>query len=467
MMNAMDLRTCKRKNIIVYIIYSVLLMYFVFKAFFYYSELDNAPDVVAHLSYIYYEYQHPYELIPNFKEIPMLNLDFTGDKAYITEQTSNICYLGHPPLYYKLMAFTGCVKQDGSGIYFDLLRICIINISIVCLGLIVCLEYGRQKIQATGDYFMSHLLFATIVTNVPLIPYLAGYATNDNLLYLALGITMWGLEWGIRGKRDYRAYWTIALGLCMAVLTKLTLGLILLIATVFVAVCVMLKERSVKLLAYKQFGSTLILYAIPCVYFAHQKIVYNSVQPGLSSFSPETYKQSIWAVPSGITRTIGESVSYYWEGFWRTWTNVYSHFISHDKSGTFANVIYGIFAGFFILFTFYYVYKLLRAKDINEQLVLVAVNVGALLAMLYQFLPKIKSYMNGGGAGFSARYYVCCIGVFALSATLPLNTILSKKGIGRRASFILQMVTGLMVLGWIYYDFIYFLTSFSMLFMLI
>ena len=451
----------KRKDIGEFIVYSLAILFFVFKAFFYYSEVDMAPDAVAHMSYLYYEYQHPGEVIPAFEEMHMQGFDIIGDKAYVRAQTENICYLGHPPVYYRLLAMLGCVSQDANGVYLDLLRICIVNVTMVCLGLILCMEYGRYKLRESGGSLLIHALFAVIVVNVPLIPYLAGYITNDNLLYLAAGITIWGLEWGVQGKRGFKTYWTIALGVCLAVLTKLTLGLILLIAIVFVALYVMVKEKSIKLLWCKEFGSTMLLYILPCIYFVYQKVVYQSVQPGLRTISPETYEKSIWAVPSGITRTLGESVRHYWSSFWKTWTNVHSHYISQDKTGIYANVVYGVFAVLLLGFTVYALYILFHKKSDNKYLVVAAVNMGAICAMLYQSISIIPSYMNGGNGGYSARYYVNCVGVFALSAVMPINSLMNKQ-CEKRVKMAVKFLVALYIAGWIYYDFPYFLTSFSM-----
>lgn len=452
----------RRKSICINFIYGIALFYLVFKAFFYYSEVDWGPDEKAHLSYIYYEYSHPGELVPDFEEIHMVDFKVVEDKAYVQGLAEDICYLGHPPLYYMLMNWLGCVQTEGDSVYMDMYRVLICNISLVALGLALCMAVGYRKIADMSNSLLSHALFATIIVSLPMVAYVGAGASNDNILYLAMGILLIGLERGVSGKRDCLTYWIIVLGVLMAVLSKLTLGLIALIAMVFVVLYIMISEKSIKVLWCKEFATTLPVYLCILGYFVRNLMKYGAVHPGLGLISPESFANSEFAVGNDLNMSFAEAIDYFWRHFWWSWSTIYSHTVSLDKYGTMAEAIYWLIPLGAVLFLAVMLLAVLRKKSLSFELVISAFVIGNVATFIYQMIGRCQGYVRGGGLrGYQARYYICCIGIFALCNALLFEKIKQWGKCGRIIRACVDLAEAVLIIGFIYYDFFYFVTHFS------
>lgn len=289
-----------RKNIIVSLIYASALFYMIFKASFYYHELDWGPDVRAHLSYMYYEWENPKELIPEFEHIYMLDFDIVGERAYILEKTEDVCYLGHPPIYYKLMSACGAVRRDPQGMtYIDMRRVHICNVLLTMAGILMCLQWGCRYIQRMGNYLSIHFLYAAIISTLPMVSYIGSNISNDNMLYLDVALVLWGLQRGVEGKRNYSTYFLIALGTLLSVLSKLTLGLMVIVGLTVVVSYLAFREKSIRIVYCKEFACTLPLYFVALAYFLILKGEYHTIQPSLQLLSAESFERSEWAMLQG------------------------------------------------------------------------------------------------------------------------------------------------------------------------
>lgn len=452
-----------KKRVLINFIYAAALFYMVFKASFYYYEVDWGPDVRAHLSYMYYEWEHPEQLIPKFEQIKMLDFDIIGERAYITGKTEDVCYLGHPPVYYKLMGICGAIRCDQQGkLYMDMHRIHVCNIVLVMAGILLCLQWGQRYIQRMGDYLSLHFLFAVIVSTLPMISYIGSNISNDNILYLDAALVLWGLQRGVEGKRNYATYFLIALGTAMSVLSKLTLGLAVIIGLAVVVLYLMFREKSIRLLWCREFAVTLPLYFICLAYFLILKGNYHTIQPGLQILSAESFAHSEWAMMgSDIQRTLWESITYFWQKFWGTWTAVYGHAFSMSRQGTPAAVAYYVYMGIFLGYIAIGIIRCVRNKVMPGELPMIGLGVGSISAFLYHMYGRLSAYMDGGDGGYQARYYISNIAIFALCCVQLLEWGYERWQNKKWIYAILA--TGVMIYGavMIYFDFYYFLMNFE------
>lgn len=495
----------KKRSWLIGVIYCIGIFYFVFKASYYYQEVDWGPDVRAHISYIYYETKQPFRFVPQLEKIYQMDLNVVGEKAYVLGETSDVCYLCHPPLYYKLMALTGCVKEDKRGQYIDMNRIHIANLFLAMAGILLCLSFGRKKIEQMGDKLLFHFLFVSIVITLPMISYIASGPTNDNLLYLIAGIYLYGVDRGVAGKRDIMTYAVIALSVCMAVLTKLTLGMMVVSGLVVVAAYIMWHERSIKLIWNRSFLLSTPIYLPALYYFIRVKLIYGTFQPSLAGISWESFSNSEFSISktaeewyvagigelAGLSRLYGlqrfqpfrmvaglvadvegsvaKSLGFFWERFWETWSMVYTHTVQQYKHGTFAEAIFWVSMVVLVGFLITRLIDMIRGKLAYEELTVFSLCIGSLIAFLYHLVTTVRIYYNGGRlGGYQARYYICCIACFALGNVYLLRDSYSLighrfRGRWRRvAKIAIHTVVLLFCFALYYFDFYYFLRSFHL-----
>lgn len=435
----------------------------VFKASFYYHEVDWGPDVRAHLSYMYYEWENPRQLIPQFESIYMLDFDIVGERAYIVGKTEDVCYLGHPPVYYKLMSACGAIQRDHQGtVYIDMRRIHICNILLVMAGILLCLQWGRRYLLKMGNWLSMHFLFAAIVSTLPMISYIGSNISNDNILYLDIALVLWGLQRGVEGERGYTTYFLIAIGTFLSVLSKLTLGMMVVVGLALVVLYLMFKEKSVKLLCCKAFACTLPLYLICLAYFIVLKRDYHTIQPYLELLSAESFKHSEWAMmQSGIQRTVWQSIQHFWKGFWGTWTAVYGHAYSMSRQGTVAALPYYIYICVYVAYIGACVIRCCKNKIESREMPMIGIGIGSIIAFLYQMYGKIIDYMGGGDGGYQARYYICVVAVYALCCLQPLGWAYGRCKDRKWLITVLNVGTVIYGVILIYFDLFYFLLNFE------
>lgn len=164
------------------------------------------PDEWAHITYVHETTTGP-DLLPDYDQSRILPAGKTRN------------YLKHPPLYYSLLGAAGRgIALDAEADYRVFRAI---SAGFVALGLAVWLLTARLL----GFRLLPATVLVLSACAVPMFPYLAGSINNDNLAYLAVAIAFLGLA-GL--ERWPRAAWYIgATGLGMALLTKGTAGLFL------------------------------------------------------------------------------------------------------------------------------------------------------------------------------------------------------------------------------------------------
>ena len=127
--------SCNRNNVIIYFIYTVLFTLFLFKMFFYANEIKDYPDQTAQLSYVVYMQEHPSKMVPEFEQIKMVAQKDKPDGADIQhtelKKETQTCYLGHPPLYYRLLQICNVINIEQGKIYAHISKIYDINICLM------------------------------------------------------------------------------------------------------------------------------------------------------------------------------------------------------------------------------------------------------------------------------------------------------------------------------------------------
>lgn len=173
------------------------------------------PDEIAHASYV---------------------RDATAGPKFMPDYASGTIgrsgrgnYLGHPPLYYSILAAYG--KLSGADPVRDFLGFRRISLLFVGLGFFFSLASARRL----GVGLVPCVVATAAVCATPLFAYVAGSINNDTLAYLGVSLFLYGaarsrLE---SARLDLPGVASLTLGLVVAALTKATAAtfLVFLVAT--------------------------------------------------------------------------------------------------------------------------------------------------------------------------------------------------------------------------------------------
>lgn len=166
------------------------------------------PDEWAHITHVK-EIAVDGHLLPDYAHSRILPAAKTGN------------YLGHPPLYYSTLGLTGRLLEWGDPVtHFKRYRA--LSVSMVAMGMLLWTLAGR----AFGLPSLYLVAITAALNAIPMFPYLAGSINNDNLAFLSVAISIYGISLLQRYPR--LAYYIGAFGLLIALLTKATAALFLL-----------------------------------------------------------------------------------------------------------------------------------------------------------------------------------------------------------------------------------------------
>jgi len=232
----------------------------------YHTPLGIPPDERAHITYIA-DIQSGEHLIP----------DYTDSRIGGIKEN----YLTHPPLYYTSLGLLG--RATGWNPLDDFHNYRVVSALLVALGLLVWVINARLLGISLGWI----IPIALTVNVVPMFPYLAGSINNDNLAYLSAAVAVLGL---VNTGRLPRASWYVGtLGLAMALLTKATVGVFLvLVFSIWLLRVATTESRSI--LFNKHFALSLVLLALSVgAYYLATYAVYGTFFPapgGLYAVAP-------------------------------------------------------------------------------------------------------------------------------------------------------------------------------------
>lgn len=130
-----------------------------------------------------------------------------------------------------------------------------------------------------------------------------------------------------------------------------------------------------------------------------------------------------------------------------------------SRQGKMAAIPYYIFMGIFICYIVSGVVRGICRKVIQDELPMIGLGIGSIVAFAYQMRGQVLSYMGGGDGGYQARYYICGIAVYALCCAQPLIWVRRREWKwGRLALTVAVVIYGVML---IHGDFYYFLRNFE------
>lgn len=452
------------KEKIIKVIYVVLFAVFVFKMFFYINEDFGTPDALAQMSYATYMELHPDIWVPDFADVPMYKLESAirenGQTIYMVEDNGGACYLGHPTFYYKLLALFDHVSVDIEGnIFVNYTKIRITNLLLTALTMVLILVTGWKLLKKKDYDWQYHLLFGAIVTSLPLYAYVGSGVNNDNLCNLGLVIVWIGLINYLERGYCYKTFWLVCGGLVITVLSKLSAGLIVVLAVAIMILVDVIKTRKLGIIFNKYFASTLPLYIAPLHYFLSVYVRYKSFQPAYSQYDIDGYKNSGFYVEPGVGEKIsfGDDIVHYFGGVWETWSATYNSSYMLMREGVWS-MVYAVVLILFVGSMVYELVSFVQQKGKRNNMIVFAFGVAVIGFLFSHFMAHYRVHSAGGySGGTQGRYYMSVLPIIAIGATEMMSMIFEKGEKYRR--LIGQWCSILIAFGLIYLDFFYFIFS--------
>ncbi|MFT9058815.1 ArnT family glycosyltransferase [Bifidobacterium aquikefiri] len=393
--------------------YLVLLVYAIMQLPIYAKYVQGFPDELAHISYVAYLQKHG-GLIPDFKNMVVYAL---GDSPHTFDlsHSQSFNYLGHPPLYYQIMKLLGGVTVNGNVASYNLSLMRMESFGIGLLGIALLFYISLTRLPKIP---LLHLLFGLLIISPPNLIYGMSGVNNDSLTILSVSICLLGLVRFYEKRFGCMTYLLIAVGITTSLLTKLTAGMIVSIAAICILAYSIVVERQWRNLWSWRFLVSLPIYLPIPAYFATMYMKYHALQPSFAKLAYHEYVHSIWYTPLGQRSEMGVwgFITTYLSNFMNTWFNLAGAtttgrdaawpFFSLDRIGI-VLVLLIPFALFFI--------TIKSTAKIYLQFGMIAVGIAMLMQMKGTYASVM---MNGRFGGYSSRYYLCAIGLFALAIML-------------------------------------------------
>ncbi|OOO00371.1 MAG: hypothetical protein ATN35_01335 [Epulopiscium sp. Nele67-Bin004] len=418
-------------------IYGLTLIFFVLMMDLYQYKVGGFADESVHIAYIAYLEQEN-TLIPNFYEMPMIGTIDENNQFTFSDTGTN--YLGHPPLYYQLMRLSPGINSVDGEIFVNVNALRDTSQLIAICGLLFAFYIGYSRLSGN----LIHLLYATIVTSVPMMAYNSSGVTNDSLVFLFVNVTLLALIRLTENKQDMKTFALLAVGVCGSVLTKLTGGLVVAIACILVFGYMLYQDRNLSIVLNKYFLITLPLYIGAFVYFANVFITYGTVQPTLSILNYDYMLTTGFYVPeeNRISFNFLQYIRHFKTQFIKTWTGIASHIHMLKTESRLS----GIALKVIMVLPVIHLGKMFKKENIVECSFYVAVGV----AVLYQFYVAHSSFIDRGYLGnVQSRYYLCALP--AIAFCICKLKIFKQKPI----------VTWALISLLIYENYIYFLLNYE------
>ena len=382
--------------------------------------VGNTPDEAAHVSYIAYLMQTG-KIIPDFSQMQMLSI--SGSTAAFVDGTVN--QLGHPPLYYLVMTLCKPIEIIGENsflIHFTRLRLFSAAFGLLALAIAFYIGYTR----ITKKQPALHLLYSAIITSVPMFLYNLCGVNNDTFALLGCVLFFLGILRVCEEKRSYATYFLIAGGLVIAVLSKVTAGMLIGLTAIIYVIWYCIKHKSIKLICCKQFLISLPVYLVAVGYFVIVYLEFHTLQPDLSSINPEYYQASPFFV-NFEDRTVMSMFDYsllYWKNFFDTWTAVASHTSLYklDHWTSYDRILTLLI--FFVPILLFFVRK---SKKYIAMLIGFYVSLAVVVWMQFQRAFETYFYVAGYTGAYQTRYYLCVLPILAFIAVYLLQMLTERK----------------------------------------
>ena len=199
------------------IVYAVAFVYLVGKAALFRERVPPGvpPDERAHVSFVAYLGDSG-RLLPRYEE--MLLLDDTGRFGCLWS------YLPHPPLYYAALAGLDRLGGGKRSVSFDVFtrRLRRVAAPLFAAAAALFLFLGWRRTVPLAE----HVIYAAAVATVPPLAFVGAAVNNDALAFLAGGVALLGLVRWLEGRAGALTGTLVGAGLSLALLSKLTCGLL-------------------------------------------------------------------------------------------------------------------------------------------------------------------------------------------------------------------------------------------------
>lgn len=409
-----------KPELAVFLIYAAVFAYSVGQVLFYMQFVGNTPDEATHISYIAYLVQTG-KIIPDFSQMQMLSI--SGNTASFVDGSLN--QLGHPSLYYLVMKLCKPIEIVGENSYLiHLTRLRLFSAAFGLLALAISFYIGYTRISKKQPAL--HLLYGAIITSVPMFLYNLCGVNNDTFALLGCVVFFLGILRVCEEKKNYGTYFLIAGGFVIAVLSKVTAGMLIGLMAVIYVVWYCVKHKSVKLIFCKEFLFTLPAYLAAAAYFAVVYMKFHTLQPDLNSINPAYYQTSPFFVPFE-DRTVMPMFDYfmqYWKNFFDTWTAIASHTSLYKLDHWMS---YDRILMLLVLFVPILLFFVKKARQYVVMLIGFYVSLVMVVWMQFQRAFNTYFYVAGYLGAYQTRYYLCVLPILAFIAVYLLQILMERK----------------------------------------
>lgn len=407
----------ERKNTVKMVaLYGLLIGMFILQMVYHRDTHSNLYryDENAQISYGAYIAKN-HEIVPDFKNVTLLipygmeekeapfainNTNREG-KSYL-KFTDTINYLGHPPLYYWILTATGSFQFEGDAVIVNMSRLRTFNMILTLISIGLFLYIGASRIDKKR--LELHLLYGASVVFMPLLAYEGVTVNNDNLNLLAVGLFMLGALRFVEEKQNFGTYALICIGICIAMFTKTTAGLMLLVGAAIFLIWSSIKAGNLKTILNKEFAFTLPLYIVVFVYFVAVYLQCKTFQPTIEKLSPEQFL-TYPAIRKPVSEWQLRSIIGYFEHFLSEFFNQWGG----ATGGTISKL-------FFKLMWLWPVVLWLKVKEWNKKKIFaLSMSFAIYFTVLAQMIRGLRSYFYSlGRVGRQSRYYGCMVAIFTM-----------------------------------------------------
>lgn len=408
----------KGRRAIILADYGGILAFALLQARYFMQQLGGFPDEPAHLSYIAYMKLHG-GWLPDFSAMRIYHDTQPGMLSLAENSANQFNYLGHPPLYYKIMSLVGALRVNGNNVSYDLTRLRIISLGIGVAGLLLLFYIAYTRLQQVP---LMQLLFALIVISPANMVFGMSGLSNDTLALLTVSIFTLGIIRFAEARCDWVTYLLIAIGISATVLTKLTAGMIVVTAALLVLFYTVVIKRKPKMVRQTSFYLTLPIYLIPIAYFLTLYSRFHTIQPSYQRLAFSEYVTSGMYAPIADRTPMAPSAyaQYFFTQFLNNWSSIVGH-VPVTRPGTTPFT----FDAIAVTLIFLAPLGLFLFRRSRRQRYFVMGYIAILVVTAYQFKTAATGfYSHGYLGGTQARYYQCAIGLFALSIIWMLSQLL-------------------------------------------
>jgi hypothetical protein len=410
------------------ILYALFFAFTTFKVVYYKDNVrfSHPPDELAHLSYIHHVHTHS-TIIPKYEESYILNRQKDGN------------YLSHPPLYYHIM---NLAYNTNYSIRYNVKHFRELSATLFILSYLILLIVMFQ----TKLSLLSHLVYLTFITSIPMYAYLGGAITNDTLGILAAALFIYILQKILQHHYHTSVYLLLGLSIFIGFFSKLTVAMLMGFAGILFLLYVWRTKYPFQIT--KMQVSLIALFLLPILYYQLYIIFqYNSLMPSLPVTHPELYLKSHFYIPVEHRQQLTpwawlERMLHYIQG---GWFGIHSHH-SVTKESPLG------FLGLLVLHFFALVALFSKCDEKEKAYCLLGkLTLTALFIVLFiQYLFSYQTHLNSGYmSGLQPRYVLPFLAAFAIMASIFVEKM--------NKSFWLTIVILTICIHAIYSDFFYFL----------